>query len=110
MRLRLPIAASAVVLSLLAFLKSTEITAQDRAATTSGKAAVGAVLTRWGEPDLQGIWTVEYDTPLQRPAKYADQEFFSEAQRAELDRARGVLLGTNKREARGTEADVSGAY
>ena len=23
--------------------------------------------TSWGEPDLQGIWTEEFDTPLQRP-------------------------------------------
>ena len=27
--------------------------------------------TAWGDPDLQGIWTDEYQTPLQRPAKYA---------------------------------------
>jgi hypothetical protein len=39
--------------------------------------------TPWGEPDLQGIWTDEFDTPLQRPAKYAEQEFFTEAQRAD---------------------------
>ena len=23
--------------------------------------------TPWGDPDLQGIWTDTYDTPLQRP-------------------------------------------
>jgi len=33
--------------------------------------------TPWGEPDLQGIWTEEFDTPLQRPVQYANQEFFS---------------------------------
>jgi hypothetical protein len=42
-------------------------------------APAGALKTPWGEPDLQGIWTDEFDTPLQRPAKYADQEFFTEA-------------------------------
>jgi hypothetical protein len=42
--------------------------------------------TPWGEPDLQGIWTDEFDTPLQRPAKYASQEFFTEAQRQQLDK------------------------
>lgn len=31
--------------------------------------------TPWGEPDLQGIWTVESDTPLQRPPKCATQDF-----------------------------------
>ena len=44
--------------------------------------------TAWGEPDLQGIWTDEFETPLQRPAKYTNQEFFTEAQRAELDQVR----------------------
>ena len=30
-----------------------------------------AFTTPWSEPDLQGIWTDEYQTPLQRPARYA---------------------------------------
>jgi hypothetical protein len=66
--------------------------------------------TPWGEPDLQGIWTDENNTPLQRPAKYATQEFFTEAQRAELDKERSALLGRDKRGERGSELDVSGAY
>jgi len=36
-----------------------------------------ALKTAWGEPDLQGIWTVEYDTPLQRSPRFANQEFFT---------------------------------
>ena len=28
-----------------------------------------------GHPDLQGIWTTHTFTPLQRPARYADQGF-----------------------------------
>jgi len=47
--------------------------------------------TPWGEPDLQGIWTDEFDTPLQRPAKYANQEYFTEAQRDELQVAVGAV-------------------
>jgi hypothetical protein len=66
--------------------------------------------TPWGAPDLQGIWTDETDTPLQRPAQYANQEFFTEAQRAEIDRARSELLGRETRAERGTERDVSGSY
>jgi hypothetical protein len=66
--------------------------------------------TPWGEPDLQGIWTDQNDTPLQRLAKYADQEFFTEAQRAELDRQRASLLARDNRGVRGTEADVTGGY
>src|SRR3954468_24059547 len=61
--------------------------------------------TPWGEPDLQGIWTDEFDTPLQRPAKYANQEFFTEEQRAELDQARSAILTRFA-----TEREINGAY
>jgi hypothetical protein len=66
--------------------------------------------TPWGEPDLQGIWTDESDTPLQRPAKYAAQEFFTAAQRAELDEARAAVLGRDRRAERGSENDVASGY
>jgi hypothetical protein len=80
-------------------------------AQAQAPAAVGQVVkTPWGEPDLQGIWTDETDTPLQRPAQYANQETFTEAQRAEIDRVRSDLLGREKRAERGTESDVSGSY
>ena len=69
-----------------------------------------ALKTPWGEPDLQGIWTDETSTPLQRSARYANQEFFTEAQRAALDKERSALLGRDKRGERGSELDVSGAY
>src|ERR1700675_2765646 len=64
-----------------------------------------ALKTAWGEPDLQGIWTDEFDTPLQRPAKYADQEFFTDAQRGDLDKERTALLTRFA-----TEKDINGAY
>jgi hypothetical protein len=41
--------------------------------------ALVTLTTSWGEPDLQGIWTDEFDTPLQRSVKYSSQEFFTEA-------------------------------
>lgn len=66
--------------------------------------------TPWGEPDLQGIWTVEYDTPLQRSPRFANQEFFTEEQRAEFDRVRAQGRGRDERGERGSEADVAGAY
>jgi len=76
--------------------------------TTSAQApaaAVSALKTPWGEPDLQGIWTDEFDTPLQRPAKYANQEFFTDAQRGDLDKERTALLTRFA-----TEKDINGAY
>src|SRR5499427_9024642 len=76
-------------------------------ASISGTSAQSppALKTAWGEPDLQGIWTDEFDTPLQRPAKYATQEFFTDAQRAELDQARSAVLGRFA-----TEREINGAY
>src|SRR5204863_7596442 len=81
---------------------------QTSAQTQGGSAA--ALKTPWGEPDLQGIWTDETDTPLQRSPKFANAEFFTEAQRAEIDRERAALLRRDKRVERGTELDVAGAY
>ena len=66
--------------------------------------------TAWSTPDLQGIWTDPYETPLQRPAQYAGKEFFTEEERAELDRQRAGLLRRDARAEPGTERDVSGAY
>jgi hypothetical protein len=103
---------AAAIVTLLVFLKPTKVAIADQAPTVSVTAPTTApgLKTQWGEPDLQGIWTDESDTPLQRPAKYANQEFFTEAQRAELDKERASLLGRDRRVERGTELDVAGAY
>src|SRR5271163_794196 len=84
--------------------------AQAQAPAVSAAASAQALKTPWGEPDLQGIWTDETTTPFQRSPKYANQEFFTEAQRAEFDRVRSTLRGRDERGERGSERDVSGAY
>jgi hypothetical protein len=66
--------------------------------------------TSWGEPDLQGIWGIEYQIPLQRPAKYKDKAFFTDAELAQLDNDRVSKPFLEKRAERGTEKDVAGAY
>jgi hypothetical protein len=105
------IGAAVVILALLVLCKPPQLTvAQEGPSASATGAAAPALKTPWSEPDLQGIWTDESDTPLQRPAKYANQEFFTEAQRAELDKERAALLGRDKRVERGTELDVAGAY
>ncbi len=81
-----------------------------RTSAQAPAASAPAMKTPWGEPDLQGIWTDETDTPLQRSPKYASQEFFTEAQREELDKERSALLRRDRRVERGTELDVAGAY
>jgi hypothetical protein len=56
----------------------------------SGQAQT-AVADRWtpprtpdGHPDLQGIWTTQTFTPLQRPERYAGREFLTDEEAAEL--------------------------
>src|SRR5437764_4868638 len=56
-----------------------------------------ALKTPWGDPDLQGIWTDETDIPLQRAPRFGNQEFFTEAQRAEMDRQRANMQGRERR-------------
>jgi hypothetical protein len=95
-------AAIAAAASAAISLSVTRTTAQ--APAVSGTALKTPPLkTGWGEPDLQGIWTDEFDTPLQRPAKYANQEFFTEA--PGLDRVRSGIL-----DRRATERDVNNGY
>ena len=88
----------------------TRTSAQASATSVAMPAHVPALKTPWGEPDLQGIWTVESDTPFQRSPKYANQEFFTAAQREEFDKERSTLRGRDNRGERGSERDVSGAY
>src|SRR5947208_5076814 len=77
---------------------------------TRTSAQAPTLKTAWGEPDLQGIWTDETDTPLQRSQRFGTQEFYTQAQREELDRQRSALIRRDRRVERGTELDVAGAY
>ena len=78
---------------------------------TAGAQADTSLRTPWGEPDLQGIWSVELLVPLERP-NGVTTEFYTEEQVAELDRERanGSVFGNHVRAERGSEADVAGAY
>jgi len=76
----------------------------------SQESGAAQIKTPWGEPDLQGIWTMEFDTPLQRPARFRDKTTLTDQERAELDKQRAALQGRDKRVERGTELDVAGAY
>ena len=66
--------------------------------------------TPWGEPDLQGIWTDPYQTPLERPAQFAAKDAFTDDERAALDKQRAAILRRDQRLERGSERDVAGAY
>ena len=90
-----------------------------RTSATTGNAPAVAVKTGppprtpWGEPDLQGIWSRAVDVPLERPAKYANQELLTDAERTELDRQISDIVrrdSTEGRRARGTERDVNSEF
>jgi hypothetical protein len=97
-------AAAIAIVATVGAVVSVSITA------TSAQAPDAVPKTPWGDPDLQGIWTDETDTPLQRSPRFGNQEFFTEAERAELDEQRSAMEGRDKRAERGTTADVAGAY
>src|SRR5258706_1824424 len=108
MRKRMVVIIGAAVITSVAVLLGLEPVAGQ--SPTAARNAGPTPKTEWGEPDLQGIWTDEHQTPLQRPARFANKEFFTEEERADIDRQRAALLRREVRVERGTEKDVAGAY
>ena len=95
-----------VVISVMLAGQSADESPKPAAASTQNAVS----RTPWGDPNLQGIWTDVYETPLQRPAQYAEREFLTEAEVAALDQQRSAMLRRDHREPKGSERDVSGAY
>ncbi len=50
--------------------------------------------TEWGQPDLQGIWNYSYNVPLERPPRYGQRQFMTEAE-IEALRARRSAFDEN---------------
>ena len=101
----------AAIIAVTVLLELAPVPVAGQAQTDPGQAeATPPDPTPWGEPDLQGIWTTNYQIPLERPARFADQEFFTDEERAVLDRERADINYRDPRSARGSEQDVGGAY
>jgi len=69
--------------------------------------------TPWGEPDLQGIWSNPYVTPLERPKQFGTREFLTKEEIASEERRLQELSkgpGRDNRAGTGTEKDVARAY
>ncbi|MBI1918766.1 MAG: hypothetical protein HYS12_29080, partial [Planctomycetes bacterium] len=106
-------AVAAAVVAVGVFLKLLPWSVEGRAqsAAPPANAAGPAGKTPWGEPDLQGIWTNDFETPLQRSPKYANKESFTDEERAVLDKERAGIIGQDgRRYGRKNEQDVGGAY
>ena len=93
-----------VIIGVAALLQLTAVPVTGQAHTATAK-------TPWGEPDLQGIWSVELLVPLERPPGVT-RAFYTEEEVIALDRQRTgtSVFGNHIRAEKGTEADVAGAY
>jgi hypothetical protein len=104
------------------WLASTPVAVQSPPGTTTASSppAVNgwtSPRTAWGDPDLEGIWSGGYIlTPLERPEKFAEKPFLTDAEVVVLEEEAALTFGVGAgagrvpRPPRGTEADVAGAY
>ena len=72
------LAAALVVIAVMA-LAPTEAVAQSTEPVS--------LRTAWGDPALSGIWDFRSITPLQRPEEFADRDFLTEEEAANLEQA-----------------------
>ena len=101
----------AAVLAALVILLQMSAGGQGQTEGGASTAAAGPIpKTAAGHPDLQGIWLDEFQTPLERPAQYANREFLTEEERQQQDDERSGNIGRNRRVERGSQQDVAGAY
>ena len=86
----------AAVMMLVMLLQAPAVSVAGQAPGAAATARTGPALkTAWGHPDLQGIWLDEFDTPLERPARYAGREFLTDQERAALNDERRNPEGNN---------------
>src|SRR5262245_34845210 len=112
---RVYLAFTAVILGAGALYLSSHLIAGQSAAGAPQRPAAGAsqaasLKTEWGEPDLQGIWMHDEETPLQRPLWLKGREFYTDDELKKLDDRRAGKLDHDYRAERGTVNDVAGAY
>jgi hypothetical protein len=112
-RLLEALAVASVMILLVVFLRLSvagQAPVSQPAAKTPAPPTAAIPKTAWGHPSLEGIWLDEFDTPLERPAKYATREFFTNDERAAQDAERSGNTGRDVRAEVGTRQDVAGAY
>ena len=66
--------------------------------------------TPWGDPDLQGVWSIATITPFERPASLADKAQLTVEEAAELEKTNLKVNNQDRRDGAGTDADLARAY
>ena len=69
----------------LATISTVAVVLPAPASTQSAKKST-IPMTPWGKPDLQGRWTNQTFTPLERPARFGGREFLTDDEALELTR------------------------
>lgn len=87
----------------LAVMAAVSITAQEKSSSK-------LPLTPWGDPDLQGVWSIATITPFERPASLKDKAQLTEQEAAELEKTNLKTNNQDRRDGTGTDADVARAY
>lgn len=63
---------------LISIAISMSVAASLSAASYAADSSYTAPRNEWGQPDLRGVWNFSSNTPLERPAKYAEQEYLTD--------------------------------
>ena len=92
----------------LALMSAAALVASSQGETET--AVPAAPRTPWGAPDLQGIWSSKTQTPLERPAEYAEREFLTDEEVAALEQRALDDRGRDVRAESGSLLDVADAY
>src|SRR5947209_5988278 len=91
------------ILASMSALVLTGVSAAGQATPAESKAPAAAVKGAWipprtpdGQPDLQGVWTNNSVTPLQRPKELAGKEFYTEGELAAVQKAQRERYALNE--------------
>lgn len=85
----------------------TAVTVAGQTGTTSSQTLPR---TPWGDPDLQGVWSLATITPFERPSALAGKHVLTEEEAAELEKTNLKSNNQDRRDGAGTDADVARAY
>jgi len=103
------IAGAVLCVLALASIEAQAPLSERRGVQTRVEGSPRAFKTPWGDPDLQGTWSNQTLTPLERPAEFANKPVLSAAEAADYEKR---LLRNNDADLRnpGTRQDVNTAY